>query len=100
MRALEDRLVNFLAEGAQNSSGVLTKSKRLFSPHGLYSYPARFSPHFAGRAVETVSTVGQSVLDPFMGSGTTSKMAKLNNRNYIGSEISDEYCNIANERLT
>jgi len=27
-------------------------------------------------------------------------MAKLNSRNYIGSEISEEYCNIAEERLT
>jgi DNA modification methylase len=34
-----------------------------------------------------------------MGSGTTAKMAFLLNRNYIGSEISEEYCNIANERI-
>jgi DNA modification methylase len=33
------------------------------------------------------------------GSGTTCKMAKLNGRNYIGSEISEEYCKIAEERL-
>ena len=35
-----------------------------------------------------------------MGSGTTAKMAKINKRNYIGSEMSKEYCNIANERLS
>ena len=34
-----------------------------------------------------------------MGSGTTAKMAKLNNRNWIGSEISKDYCDIINERL-
>jgi DNA modification methylase len=34
-----------------------------------------------------------------MGSGTTAKMAILNNRNFIGSEISKEYCDIANERI-
>ena len=39
------------------------------------------------------------MFDPFMGSGTTGKMAKLNNRNYIGFEISKEYCDIAEERL-
>ena len=39
------------------------------------------------------------ILDPFMGSGTTAKMAKKNNRNYIGFEISKEYCDIAEERL-
>jgi len=34
-----------------------------------------------------------------MGSGTTAKMAMLNNRNYIGSEISKEYCDIAEKRI-
>jgi site-specific DNA-methyltransferase (adenine-specific) len=34
-----------------------------------------------------------------MGSGTTAKMAILNNRNWIGSEISSEYCDIINKRL-
>ena len=42
---------------------------------------------------------GMVVFDPFMGSGTTAKMAMLNNRNYIGSEISKEYCEIAEQRL-
>lgn len=39
------------------------------------------------------------VYDPFNGSGTTSKMAILNNRNWIGSEISSEYCEIIEERV-
>ena len=47
----------------------------------------------------TWSNEGDVVFDPFMGSGTTAKMAKLNNRNYIGFEISKEYCDIAEERL-
>jgi site-specific DNA-methyltransferase (adenine-specific) len=34
-----------------------------------------------------------------MGSGTTAKMSILNNRNWIGSEISTEYCKIIEERL-
>lgn len=34
-----------------------------------------------------------------MGSGTTAKMAKLNNRKYIGFEISQEYIEIAKQRL-
>jgi len=40
------------------------------------------------------------VYDCFMGSGTTAKMALLSKRNYIGSEISEEYCKIADERLS
>lgn len=46
------------------------------------------------------SNEGDIVYDPFMGSGTTAKMAKLLKRNYIGSEISAEYCKIAEERLS
>jgi len=39
------------------------------------------------------------VLDPFVGSGTTTLAAKLLNRHYIGIEIKPEYCEIAKERL-
>ena len=42
---------------------------------------------------------GDTVLDPMCGSGTTLKMAKLNNRQYIGIEISEEYCQICKERI-
>ena len=34
-----------------------------------------------------------------MGSGTTAKMAQLNNRKWIGCEISQEYCDIVKNRL-
>jgi DNA modification methylase len=34
-----------------------------------------------------------------MGSGTTAKMALLNNRNYIGFEMDKHYCDVANERI-
>ncbi|MDR2684609.1 MAG: site-specific DNA-methyltransferase [Prevotellaceae bacterium] len=39
------------------------------------------------------------VFDPFMGSGTTAKMARLNNRNFLGMEISPEYTELAKQRL-
>ena len=39
------------------------------------------------------------ILDPFMGAGTTAIVAKKMNRNFIGIEISKEYCKIANSRL-
>jgi len=45
------------------------------------------------------SNKGDLIYDPFMGSGTTAKMAYLQNRNYIGSEISSEYIKIAEKRL-
>ena len=45
------------------------------------------------------SNEGDTVLDPMCGSGTTCKMAKLNNRNYIGIDISQDYCDIAEQRI-
>jgi DNA modification methylase len=45
------------------------------------------------------SNEGDLVYDPFMGSGTVAKMCILNNRNWIGSEISSEYCEIIEERI-
>jgi site-specific DNA-methyltransferase (adenine-specific) len=40
------------------------------------------------------------VLDPFMGSGTTAVACTNTGRNYIGFELSEEYCKIANERIS
>jgi len=62
-------------------------------------HPAVFPEQLVNDHIISWSNEGDVVLDPFMGSGTTAKMTLLNNRNYIGFEISPEYCNIANERI-
>lgn len=62
-------------------------------------HPAVFPEQLANDHIITWSNEGDVVLDPFMGSGTTAKMAILNNRKFIGFEISNEYCDIANERI-
>lgn len=51
------------------------------------------------RIIETSSKEGELVLDCFMGSGTTAEACKQLNRNFIGCDISEEYCKIANKRL-
>lgn len=61
--------------------------------------PAIFPEQLAQDHILTWSNEGDIVLDCFMGSGTTAKMALLNNRQYIGFEIEKEYCKIANERV-
>jgi site-specific DNA-methyltransferase (adenine-specific) len=45
------------------------------------------------------SRPGETILDPFLGSGTTAIAAKALNRNYIGIELSKEYVEIANARI-
>lgn len=62
-------------------------------------HPAMFPEQLVNDHIITWSNEGDLVYDCFMGSGTTAKMAKINNRNYIGSEISNEYFEIAEQRL-
>lgn len=45
------------------------------------------------------SQVGETVLDPFMGAGSTALAAKENNRQYIGFELDEGYYNIAQDRI-
>ncbi len=62
-------------------------------------HPAQFSQNLANDHIISWSNENDIVYDCFMGSGTTAKMAMLNNRKYIGSEMSKEYCDIAEQRI-
>jgi site-specific DNA-methyltransferase (adenine-specific) len=68
-------------------------------PQKKSEHPAPFPEQLAQDHIISWSNEGDLVLDPFMGSGTTAKMALLNNRNYIGFELDAHYCDIANERI-
>ena len=65
----------------------------------LVKHPAVFPEQLAEDCILSWSIEGDTVLDPFMGSGTTAKMAMLNNRNYIGFELNEEYYNGILKRL-
>jgi DNA modification methylase len=62
-------------------------------------HPAVFPEALANDHILSWSNEGDLVYDCFMGSGTTAKMSILSNRNFIGSELSNEYCNIIEERI-
>jgi len=62
-------------------------------------HPAIFPEALARDHILSWSNEGDTVLDPFSGSGTTAKMAKHNGRKAIGIEINPEYCEIAAKRL-
>ena len=66
---------------------------------GKTGHPAVFPEQLANDHIISWSNEGDVVLDPFSGSGTTHKMALLNNRRFIGFEISQEYVDIERKRL-
>jgi len=64
-----------------------------------YNHPAIFPEKLVVDQINTWTNENDLVYDCFMGSGTVAKMSILNNRNWIGSEISNEYCGIIEERI-
>jgi site-specific DNA-methyltransferase (adenine-specific) len=62
-------------------------------------HPAPFPLPLARDHILSWSNPGDTVLDPFLGSGTTGKMAAQLGRKFIGIEISSDYLKIARERI-
>ena len=68
-------------------------------PQTKSDHPAPFPEEIPKRLILLHSFTGDVVLDPFVGSGTTCKVAKDLGRNYMGIDVSYEYVCIANDRL-
>jgi len=66
---------------------------------GRSKHPAIFPEKLAHDHIISWSNEGDTVFDPFLGSGTTGKIATQLNRNFIGIEKVEKYFHIANERL-
>ncbi len=65
-----------------------------------FQHPAVFPEKLAKDHIDSWSDPGDVILDPMCGSGTTGKMALLNDREFIGIDISLEYVEIAQQRLS
>ena len=96
--------------GCKDFSGKLKRPVPDFSPRtNIWKYvtsfndktehPAPMPEQLALDHIKSWSNEGDTVLDPFMGSGTTGKMATLANRKFIGIEISADYCEMAKKRI-
>jgi len=66
---------------------------------GGENHGAVFPQALVAKILENFSQKGDVIYDPFMGTGTTAVVAKRLNRKFIGSEISQKYIKIANQRL-
>ncbi|MBM3253582.1 MAG: site-specific DNA-methyltransferase [Candidatus Omnitrophica bacterium] len=60
---------------------------------------AMFPEELPKRVIKMFSFIGDTILDPFLGSGTTSLAAKNLNRNSVGYEINEEFLSIIEEKL-
>ena len=96
-------------EGASRRQGEKIKVSKYRYKYNIWNYcvssndrskhPAPFPEQLANDHIISWSNENDIVYDPFMGSGTTAKRAILNNRNWVGSEMSSEYCDITNQRI-
>jgi len=62
-------------------------------------HPAPFPIELPHRCIQLFTYMGEVVLDPFAGSGTTCLAAKQDNRLFVGYEIDPDYCALAEQRL-
>jgi len=63
------------------------------------NHPAPFPVELPRRCIEMYSFAGDVVLDPFNGSGSTCVAAKMTGRTFVGIDLSEEYCAIAQKRI-
>lgn len=62
-------------------------------------HPAPFPEELPKRLIKLYSFVGDVILDPFLGSGSTSLAAVKNGRRYVGYDLNQEYINLADRRV-
>ena len=96
-------------DGTQMKSGDIKPTPEFSLRNNIWKYavsfndrtghPAVFPEKLAEDHILSWTKEGDLVLDPFMGSGTTAKMAMLNKRNYIGFEKNQEYWEVSLKRV-
>lgn len=68
-------------------------------PRKISGHPATFHVDIPTRCIEASTIEGDTILDPFMGSGTTAIACLNTNRNYIGFELDGTYHELATQRV-
>lgn len=106
--------VNWMRKGSNIKEGVFRRRDEVITvkeekiKENVWTYacgysqtghPAPFPEKLALDHIYSWTNEGDLVYDPFMGSGTTALAAKKLNRHFIGSEIAEEYCQIAEKRI-
>ncbi len=104
-------VVFYKKEWKKNYKGKsdITKEEFMNWTNGMWSFngeskkrvghPAPFPRELPKRCIKLFSYIGDTIFDPFLGSGTTLIEAKINDRIGIGVDISKEYCKLAKNRI-
>lgn len=79
--------------------GSVIRCQRLNS-EAITKHPTEKPVMLMRQLVESSSIIGDSVLDPFCGSGSALEAAQIEGRSAVGIEIEERYCEIAAERLS
>lgn len=94
LRDNKEKVENSLVTGDYERTSVWNIKPKYDKQHS-----AVFPLKVPTEIIKYYSFVGETVLDPFIGSGTTAIACKNLDRNYIGFEISKEYFDLANSRI-
>jgi site-specific DNA-methyltransferase (adenine-specific) len=89
------KISNWLDRDMAYPTNVINIATECSNKNHSAAFPVELPTWF----IKLFTSSGDTVLDPFMGSGTTAVACINFNRNYIGIEINPEYINIANERI-
>ena len=70
------------------------------APEKDRTHPAPFPSKLAERCIKLLSYEKDIIYDPFLGSGSTICASEKLNRKWIGSELSESYCELAEQKLS
>jgi DNA modification methylase len=76
-----------------------TKNVWYFPAENKREHPAQFPLELPKRCIKLYSYIDDLIFDPFTGAGTTLLASKILKRHYLGCDISQTYCDIANQRI-
>jgi site-specific DNA-methyltransferase (adenine-specific) len=93
------RVINGKSDITKEEFLISTTSSWFIPSKSDPSHPAVFPPELPERIIKLYTTVGENVLDPFMGVGNTMLACLKTKRNFFGSEISPNYVSKALEKL-
>lgn len=93
----DERIYQIGRPAAWNKTSATTIWK--IPPAGIEGHPCAFPLELAKRCIGSATLMGHTVLDPYMGSGTTGEAAAILSRDFIGIERDKDYFEIACERI-